>query len=88
MPELIDHGVTGCIVNNMVQAIEAARNIGAIDRRACRQAFEQRFTAHGMAERYLAVYAALGDARAAECHPHHDPDDPGSSGHPFWHREA
>jgi len=90
VPELIDDGVTGRIVNNMTQAIEAARGIRSIDRLACRQAFERRFTSRQMAERYLAVYAALGDARAAERNPHRDPDEPGpgSSGHPFSQRES
>jgi len=90
VPELIDDGLTGRIVDDMAQAIDAARSIEAIDRRACREAFERRFTAQQMAERYVAVYAAMGDARAAGRDPHHDPNEPGpgSSGHPFSHREA
>jgi hypothetical protein len=31
--------------------------VGAIDRRACRRAFESRFTARRMAEEYVAIYS-------------------------------
>ncbi|HWI78348.1 MAG TPA: glycosyltransferase family 4 protein [Ramlibacter sp.] len=63
VPEIIDHGVTGFIVDSQEQAIAAARNIGQIDRRRCRQVFEQRFSARVMARRYLDVYHELADAR-------------------------
>jgi glycosyltransferase involved in cell wall biosynthesis len=56
VPEVLEHGVTGFIVNDQQQAISAARRIDRIDRRRCRQSFEQRFTATVMAERYLQVY--------------------------------
>jgi glycosyltransferase involved in cell wall biosynthesis len=65
VPEIIDHGVTGFIVDNQEQAIAAARNIGQIDRRRCRQVFEQRFAARVMARRYLEVYHELADTRLA-----------------------
>jgi glycosyltransferase involved in cell wall biosynthesis len=57
--EVLDHGVTGYIVHDQQQAIAAARRIDRIDRRRCREVFEQRFTATVMAERYLEVYRAL-----------------------------
>ncbi len=57
--ELLQHGVTGYIVNDQQQAIAAARRIDQIDRRHCREAFEARFTATVMAERYLNVYRSL-----------------------------
>jgi glycosyltransferase involved in cell wall biosynthesis len=56
VPEVLEHGVTGFIVNDQQQAIAAARRIDRIDRRRCRESFEQRFTAGVMAERYLQVY--------------------------------
>lgn len=64
VPEILDHGVTGFVVENQQQAIAAARNIAQIDRRRCRQVFEQRFSARVMARRYLEVYRELVDARA------------------------
>ena len=66
VPEVIDDGVTGFIVENQEQAITAARNIGRIDRRRCRQAFEQRFAARVMAKRYLEVYRELLDSRVGD----------------------
>ncbi|MFL6663645.1 MAG: glycosyltransferase family 4 protein [Rhizobacter sp.] len=62
VPEVIEHGVTGYIVNDQQQAIAAARRIDRIDRRRCRRAFEERFTATVMAERYLEVYRRLAEA--------------------------
>jgi glycosyltransferase involved in cell wall biosynthesis len=59
VPEILEHGVTGFIVDNQADAIEAARNIDKIDRRACRATFERRFTARVMAEHYLAMYREL-----------------------------
>lgn len=57
--EVMEHGVTGFIVNDQREAIAAARNIGTIDRRRCRRVFEQRYTARTMAERYIDVYRGL-----------------------------
>lgn len=59
VPEILDDGVTGFIVDNQDQAIAAARAIGQIDRRTCRDVFERRFTASVMAENYLAKYREL-----------------------------
>jgi glycosyltransferase involved in cell wall biosynthesis len=59
VPEIIDDHRTGFIVDTVQEAIEAARRVDAISRRACRQAFEQRFTARRMAEQYLATYARV-----------------------------
>jgi len=63
VPEVIEHGRTGFVVEDMGQAVEAARRIGEIRRGVCRSVYEQRFTASRMAQRYLEVYAALGAAR-------------------------
>lgn len=57
--EVMQDGVTGCIVNDQQQAIAAAAEIERIDRRRCREVFEQRFTAQVMATRYLEVYRKL-----------------------------
>ena len=63
VPEVIDPGVSGFIVDDMEDAIAAARKIDSLDRRACRGTFERRFTSHRMAARYLEVYSALSAAR-------------------------
>lgn len=54
--EIVEHGVTGFIVDNMEQAAEAARRVASLDRRACRRAFEQRFSARRMSNDYLRAY--------------------------------
>jgi len=59
MPELIDHGVTGFLVNSVDEAVEAIGRIGEIDRTACRAAASARFTVDHMADRYLQLYRSL-----------------------------
>lgn len=59
VPEIIDDQHTGFIVETIDEAIEAARRVESISRRACRRAFEQRFTARRMVKRYLATYARV-----------------------------
>jgi glycosyltransferase involved in cell wall biosynthesis len=59
VPEVIDHGVTGFICANLDEAIAATRRVHTLDRRACRRAFERRFTATRMAEEYVQLYRRL-----------------------------
>jgi glycosyltransferase involved in cell wall biosynthesis len=59
VPEILDDQHTGFIVNTMDEAIAAARCVHRLSRAACRQAFEQRFTARRMAEQYVATYARM-----------------------------
>lgn len=57
--EVIDDGITGVLVNDVEQAVEAARTIHRFDRRRVRAHFERRFTASRMADDYLAIYEQL-----------------------------
>jgi glycosyltransferase involved in cell wall biosynthesis len=59
MPELIDHGVTGFLVNSVDEAADAIGRIGDLDRAACRAAVAARFTVDRMADRYLDLYQLL-----------------------------
>ena len=59
VPEVIDDGVSGFIVDSEEEALAAIRRIGTLDRRTVRAAFERRFTARRMAEDYLRHYQAL-----------------------------
>jgi glycosyltransferase involved in cell wall biosynthesis len=59
MPELIDHGVTGFLVDSLDGAVEAIARIHEIDRAACRAAVAARFTVDHMADRYLSLYRKL-----------------------------
>ena len=57
--EIVDPGVTGLIVDTMDEAIRMLPAVLALDRRAVRQRFEQRFSATRMAKDYVQVYRAL-----------------------------
>lgn len=59
VPEVIDHGRTGFIVENVDQAVAAVERIADIDRRVCRAVFETRFSAERMASDYLGLYRTL-----------------------------
>jgi glycosyltransferase involved in cell wall biosynthesis len=59
MPELIDDGVTGFLVDSPNAAVDAINRIGEIDRAACRAAVSARFTVDRMADRYLALYRSI-----------------------------
>ena len=52
VPEIIEDGVTGFIVENEDEAIDAIERIPDLDRRRVRAVFERRFTARHMAESY------------------------------------
>ena len=56
IPEVIDEGVTGWVVDNEDAAVRAARDACEIDRRVCRDTFGLRFTADRMARDYVALY--------------------------------
>ena len=65
VPEVIDEGITGFIVDTEEQAIQAIARLGELDRRRVRDAFESRFTSKRMAEEYLRYYKQLiGSERA------------------------
>jgi glycosyltransferase involved in cell wall biosynthesis len=59
MPELIDDGVTGFLVDSLDAAIDAIARIDQIDRAACRAAVSARFTVDHMADRYLSLYRSI-----------------------------
>jgi len=59
MPELIDHGVTGFLVDSFEEAADAIGRIDTIDRAACRRAAEERFSVDRMTDAYLALYETL-----------------------------
>jgi glycosyltransferase involved in cell wall biosynthesis len=65
VPELIEDGVTGFVVDDIEGAVRAVRNIDQIDRAVCRRRFEERFTAERMAQDYLAIYKHIVNGRPA-----------------------
>ncbi len=64
VPELIQDGITGYIVDDIEGALHALRKIPAFDRRRCRRVFEERFSASRMAQDYLNVYRRVIKASA------------------------
>jgi glycosyltransferase involved in cell wall biosynthesis len=63
VPEILEDGVTGFIVQNDNQAVAAAGKIGMLDRDRIRAEFDRRFTAQHMAQNYLKLYSRLGKSR-------------------------
>ena len=59
MPELIENGKTGFLVNNMDEAINAVSRIKDIDRLSCRLHFEKNFTVDRMINEYIKVYETI-----------------------------
>lgn len=59
MPELIDHGVTGFLVDSVDEAVAAIARAKEIDRAACRKAVMDRFTVDRMADAYLRLYRSI-----------------------------
>jgi glycosyltransferase involved in cell wall biosynthesis len=52
VPEIVEDGVTGFIVESEDEAIDAIERVPDLNRRQVRAAFERRFTARHMAELY------------------------------------
>ena len=63
VPEVIDDGVTGFIVDDEMEAVAAIRRLAMLERIGVRRAFEQRFTVERMAMDYLSVYRELPGVR-------------------------
>ena len=59
VPEIIDHGVTGFIVNNVDEAVQAISQAAQLNRADCRKAAEERFSSYRMAKDYVTQYAGL-----------------------------
>jgi glycosyltransferase involved in cell wall biosynthesis len=60
VPEVVEHGVTGFIVNSTDQAVAAVHDLGRLERAGVRRRFEERFSAARMTRDYLAVYRTVG----------------------------
>src|SRR3954447_8544512 len=59
VPELIEHGRTGLIVDGVEEAADAVGEVQRLNRWAVRHCFEERFTAERMARAYVAAYQSL-----------------------------
>lgn len=59
VPEVVDHGDTGFIVNSVDEAVMAVSALPKFDRRLCREIFEHRYSARVMAKNYVSLYEKL-----------------------------
>jgi len=64
VPEIVDEGLTGFIVEDEISAVSAVGRLSQLDRGEIRRQFEKRFTARRMALDYLAAYHSLTEAAA------------------------
>jgi glycosyltransferase involved in cell wall biosynthesis len=59
VPEIVDDGLTGRIVSDVDEAVRAIPGLLALDRRAIRARFEERFSAARMAADYSRIYQTM-----------------------------
>src|ERR1051326_2014792 len=59
VPEIIEDGVSGFVVDDMDGAVQAVAQVEMLPRAEIRRCFERRFTAERMARDYLAIYRSL-----------------------------
>jgi len=59
VPEVMEQGRTGFIVDGLEDAVNAVEAIPGLSRKRCREVFERRFTATRMAEDYLKIYRKM-----------------------------
>jgi glycosyltransferase involved in cell wall biosynthesis len=65
VPEVIDDGVSGFIVEDEISSVAAVERLDQLSREAVRAQFDKRFTARRMAEDYVAIYRSMAkDARS------------------------
>jgi glycosyltransferase involved in cell wall biosynthesis len=59
LPEIVEHGVTGFLVNDTDEMAAAMMELGRLDPAICRARAEERFSEARMTERYLNLYQSL-----------------------------
>src|SRR5262249_18778457 len=67
VPEVIDEGVTGFIVDSVEEAVRAVGRVPQLSRHTCREVFEHRFETGRMARNYLEIYRQLVPDKIALC---------------------
>lgn len=59
MPEIIEDGVNGFLVDTADEALAAVERVGELDRRKVRRSVERRFHVDRMADDYIALYRSI-----------------------------
>ena len=70
VPEIIDEGITGFVVETEDEALAALHRVEKINRARCRATFERRFSACRMARDYVNIYESLINGDLFNCQPH------------------
>jgi glycosyltransferase involved in cell wall biosynthesis len=68
VPEIVEEGVSGFVVDTIEEAVAAVGRIASLDRAEVRAQFERRFTAERMARGYLNIYRKLLSTRSTSAH--------------------
>jgi len=63
VPEVIAHGISGFVVEDMDGAVDATEKARSLDRRVVRRDFEARFSASRMAQDYVKLYESMLGAK-------------------------
>ena len=61
VPEVIDEGDTGFVVEDVAGAVDAIDRVASIDRVRCREVFEKRFSVSRMVQDYLKLYGGRSE---------------------------
>ena len=69
VPEIVEDGVTGFIVETVEEAVKTVTDVAYLSRAACRRTFEERFDAARMAREYVKVYSRLIESAAVPTFP-------------------
>jgi glycosyltransferase involved in cell wall biosynthesis len=59
VPEVLEDGVTGFLVETCAEAVRAVARVPTMSRQMCRETFLRRFSAKRMADEYVALYGQL-----------------------------
>jgi glycosyltransferase involved in cell wall biosynthesis len=59
VPEIVEDGITGFVVDDLAEAKQAVARLSSLSRSRCREVFEKRFTDERMARDYLALYEKI-----------------------------
>jgi glycosyltransferase involved in cell wall biosynthesis len=62
VPEIVDDGVTGFVVDNIDEAVKAVERVGSLERAECRRVFQKRFSARRMALDYTQAFNRVSSA--------------------------
>jgi glycosyltransferase involved in cell wall biosynthesis len=66
VPEIVEHGVSGFIVDSEDEALQAIGHLHELGRRSIRAIVDERFTAQTMARGYLNTYSRMSESQRCE----------------------